>query len=65
MYFFLFAGRLGKNGFGGGGGWGLLAGRLISSSLWYITEGGDLGIFNWWGVQTLVQKGLLDFFGAN
>ena len=25
---------------GGGGGRGLLAGRLISSSLWYITSGG-------------------------
>ena len=31
---------------GGGGGRGLLAGRLISSSLWYITgRAGGLGIF--------------------
>ena len=43
----------------------MLAERLISSSSWYITGGGDLGIFYWWGVQTLVQKGLLDFFVAN
>ena len=61
----MFLGRLVKNGVGGGQGWGLLAERLISSSSCYITGGGDLGIFYWWGVQTLVQKGLLDFFVAN
>ena len=44
----------------------MLAGRLISSSLWYITgRGGGLGIFFWWWSQTLVQTGLLDFFVAN
>ena len=63
MYFFLFAGRLTKNGVEGGGiSRGLLAWQLISSSLWYITEGGDLGILFLVGVPTLVQKGLLDFF---
>ena len=61
----MFLGRLVKNGVGGGRGWGLLAERLISSSSCYITGGGDLGMFYWWGVQTLVQKGLLDFFVAN
>ena len=64
MYFFCFQvdyPRMGWEG-GGGRGRGLLAGRLMSSSLWYITGGGDLGIFYWWGVQTLVEKGLLDFF---
>ena len=39
-------GRLAKNGVGGGGGRGLLAGRLISSSLWYITgRGGSRDFF--------------------
>ena len=52
-------------GGGGGGGSVLVRGRLISSTLCYITGGGDIGIFYWWGRgQTLVQKGLLNFFVA-
>ena len=43
----------------------MLAGRLISSSLWYITGRGGLGIFFWWWSKTLVQTRLLDFFVAN
>ena len=43
-------------GGGGGGGWGLIAGRLISSSLWYITGGGDLGIFYWWGSKLWFKR---------
>ena len=44
---FLLPGRLAKNGVGGGGGGrGLLVGRLISSSLWYITgRGGSRDFF--------------------
>ena len=47
------------------GGRGLLAGPLISSSLWYITGGGDLGIFFWWGSQLSFKRGCWTFFVVN
>ena len=43
------------------GGRGLLAGPLISSSLWYITGGGDLGIF-FGGGPNFGSKGAVGLF---